>query len=419
MDKQPGKTSAHQLLISQKSIFPVSLVRSTTLVSDALLDLTRRKLTGLLLLVLTIIMVLFSLFTPAVEIYFNGEYIGDVQSYSEFSDVLALAESQISDILGREYHMNADYSYEGTVSLRGNLLSKSEIRSGLLSRADDIVNRYALVVDGEIIGSSDSPEKLAAIVEHLTLRETAVSATIAEPYSISYRMIPANTATEVAEILAAADDALTVLTVKESSYSVAIPYDTVIIFDEELYTGEYELVSEGQYGELLVSLDVYEADGEHIENIITGSSVVSEAVSAVYAMGLKARPITVSYGNFIWPVSGTFSSGFGARSSGVHNGIDICNELGTSICAADGGVVIRADAELDGFGNLVIVRHDDGTETYYAHLDAFLVTEGERVYQGQEIGRMGTTGRSSGVHLHFEVHVNGTEVDPLLYLPEL
>ncbi|MCL2227499.1 MAG: M23 family metallopeptidase [Oscillospiraceae bacterium] len=131
---------------------------------------------------------------------------------------------------------------------------------------------------------------------------------------------------------------------------------------------------------------------------------------------------TASAGTFIWPTEGRLSSLFGPRNSTVgstrHLGIDIVAPHGTPIYAADGGEVIVSGWN-NSFGLMIKIRHDNGKVTLYAHCSELLVSVGERVGQGQKIARMGRTGRVSGVHLHFEVIVDGTNVDPLLHLPSV
>jgi murein DD-endopeptidase MepM/ murein hydrolase activator NlpD len=99
----------------------------------------------------------------------------------------------------------------------------------------------------------------------------------------------------------------------------------------------------------------------------------------------------------------------------MHEGIDIAASSGTPILAAASGTVIHA-GWLGGYGNLVVVDHGDGLATAYAHASSILVGVGQRVSQGQTVSLVGSTGNSSGPHLHFEVRVNGTAVDPLGYL---
>lgn len=126
-------------------------------------------------------------------------------------------------------------------------------------------------------------------------------------------------------------------------------------------------------------------------------------------------------GSMIWPAAGGITSGYGMRwhpISGVykmHTGIDIGAPHGAPVKAADGGTVIYADW-MSGYGNTVIVDHGGGISTLYAHLSGFAVGYGSRVGQGQDIAYVGSTGYSTGPHLHFEVRINGHHTNPLGYL---
>ena len=121
-----------------------------------------------------------------------------------------------------------------------------------------------------------------------------------------------------------------------------------------------------------------------------------------------------SSSGFIWPVNGVVTSGFGWRWGRMHEGIDIAAPTGTPIRAAAAGTVIYA-GYMGGYGNLVIIDHGNGLSTAYAHQSAIYVGGGS-VSQGTVIGAVGSTGNSTGPHLHFEVRVNGSAVDPMGYL---
>jgi murein DD-endopeptidase MepM/ murein hydrolase activator NlpD len=121
-----------------------------------------------------------------------------------------------------------------------------------------------------------------------------------------------------------------------------------------------------------------------------------------------------SSSGFIWPVSGTVTSGFGWRWGRMHEGIDISAPAGTQIRAVASGTVIFAGV-MGGYGNLTIIDHGNGLATAYAHQSAQYVGGGS-VSQGQAIGAVGCTGSCTGNHLHFEVRVNGSAVDPMGYL---
>jgi lipoprotein NlpD len=130
-----------------------------------------------------------------------------------------------------------------------------------------------------------------------------------------------------------------------------------------------------------------------------------------------AEPVP-EFENFLWPVNGTINSGFGPRGSNFHDGIDIAAPEGTPIRAIETGEVIYSD-QLRGYGNIVIVRHTVGMVSVYAHNEANLVRAGQTVARGEVLARVGSTGRVSGPHLHFEIRRHNIAEDPLRYLPRL
>ena len=121
--------------------------------------------------------------------------------------------------------------------------------------------------------------------------------------------------------------------------------------------------------------------------------------------------------SFLWPAKGVFTSGYGWRWGRMHKGIDIANNVGTPILAAKDGIVAYSGWS-SGYGYLVEISHTDGTSTRYAHNSRLLVRKGQIVPQGQTISLMGSTGRSTGPHLHFEIRKpGGAAIDPMALLP--
>ena len=119
---------------------------------------------------------------------------------------------------------------------------------------------------------------------------------------------------------------------------------------------------------------------------------------------------------FAWPVwSGTVTSGFGMRHGTMHDGVDIAAPVGTPVHAADSGVVVFV-GRLNGYGNTVIIRHSDNYVTVYGHNSRILVSEGSSVARGQNIAEIGTSGRTTGPNLHFEVRYDNHAYNPLSYL---
>ncbi|MGB0749656.1 MAG: LysM peptidoglycan-binding domain-containing protein [Magnetospiraceae bacterium] len=123
-------------------------------------------------------------------------------------------------------------------------------------------------------------------------------------------------------------------------------------------------------------------------------------------------------GGFRWPVSGKLLSGYGPKKNGLRNdGINIAAPSGTGVRAAQSGVVVYADDGLKGFGKLLLIKHDGGFMTAYAHNATLLVSKGQKVTRGQVVAKVGKSGNVTAPQLHFEIRKGRTPVDPLRYLP--
>jgi len=156
------------------------------------------------------------------------------------------------------------------------------------------------------------------------------------------------------------------------------------------------------------------ADEEDLEAMQAASAAIAAQIQGSQGGSSSSGGGTPSASGLIWPVSGPITSGFGWRWGRMHEGIDIGAACGTTIHAAASGTVIYA-GWMDGYGNISIIDHGGGLATAYGHQSSIYVSGGS-VSQGQAIGAVGSTGHSTGCHLHFEVRVNGTPVNPLNYL---
>ena len=166
---------------------------------------------------------------------------------------------------------------------------------------------------------------------------------------------------------------------------------------------------------LATSRETREEYLEEVNALAAQSASLAAAIRDAQAGAGSTGTGTPSASGFIWPVNGAVVSGYGMRWGRLHEGIDISAPSGTPIWAAAAGTVIYA-GWLGGYGNLVVVDHGNGLATAYAHASTILVGVGQQVSQGETLSLVGSTGNSSGPHLHFEVRVNGVAVDPLLYL---
>ena len=216
---------------------------------------------------------------------------------------------------------------------------------------------------------------------------------------------------------------LTVLNVERQAYVEDVPYGVEYVDDPDMYQGDYRVISKGVYGKADVTANVTYINGQESDRQIVASATLSEPIAEVQARGTKPRPTWYPTGSFRWPASGVITSYFGYRdapTSGAsynHGALDIGNRIGTPIYAADGGTVTYA-GWYSGYGYTVEITHNNtGFVTLYAHCNALYVSAGDKVYKGEQIAAMGSTGISTGSHLHFEMRKNGTKVDPLNYLP--
>ncbi|WP_127582186.1 peptidoglycan DD-metalloendopeptidase family protein [Paenibacillus koleovorans] len=208
--------------------------------------------------------------------------------------------------------------------------------------------------------------------------------------------------------------ALTVRTVEKVVENQEIQFDTVYEKDENMRAGQTQAISPGQNGLKKVTFQLIKENGYLAEEQVLGEEVLVQPVSAVAKKGTKVI-LGEGTGKFIWPVlSPNITSSFGERWGKLHKGIDITGNK--NIMAADNGIVIYVGDKRDGYGNQIIIDHQNGYKTIYGHLSQFFTSKGKIVEKGEKIGYMGSTGDSTGTHLHFEVQRSGTAENPMKFL---
>lgn len=193
--------------------------------------------------------------------------------------------------------------------------------------------------------------------------------------------------------------------------------DIIYVDRDDWFTNQTQTIQEPSAGfRKIVAIISYSNDKE-VGREIVKEEVVMEAVPKIVERGTKIPP------TYIKPISGgRLSSGFGnrkkpnAKASSYHKGVDWATPTGTKVVASSGGTVAKA-GWLGTYGYVIYINHPDGRQTRYAHLSKILVSVGQTVKQGQQIALSGNTGNSTGPHLHFEILINGKQVNPLKYLP--
>lgn len=212
--------------------------------------------------------------------------------------------------------------------------------------------------------------------------------------------------------------------IRTETVEETVRYTTSYVDDYDSFVGTNTLAQQGSDGRRRVTYEIScDADGNEVSRSEVASETLIPMVERIIMVGATEIPDPVPTGTYIWPceVNEGISSDYGGRdlygSYDFHLGIDIPGTLGDEVWASDGGEVVWA-SYTPSYGNSVRIQHDDGYVTLYAHLDELLVEVGDSVYQGQLIGKMGHTGAAYGTHLHFEVRIGSSTVNPNKYLPE-
>lgn len=207
--------------------------------------------------------------------------------------------------------------------------------------------------------------------------------------------------------------AVTVKTVERVMQNQEMQHDTDYVLDDSMRAGVLEPISPGKNGLKKVTIQVTKVNGMLTDEQLLSEDIIDSPVTAKMKKGTKVV-LGEGTGKFSWPVvSPSITSPFGYRWGKLHKGVDIVGNK--NILSADNGKVIETGYK-DDYGNYIIINHLNGYQTLYGHLSKIITSEGSIVEKGEKIGIMGSTGDSTGVHLHFEINKNGDLENPLKYL---
>ncbi|MBO5340484.1 MAG: M23 family metallopeptidase [Oscillospiraceae bacterium] len=427
---------------------------------------------GLLLTVTT-------LYTATYAVYVDGENTGLVADQTTVEAAVTSVETRSSSMLGYDYTVDNEISYRFALSLRSDVSSKAALEDYFSSKMDDVegdLRHYEISLEGEVLGVVASKAEFNDLLQEIKnayINENTTSVSFVEEIGVEpvlfadevltidqmREILTANTTGETTYTVVSGDTfnaiaykndmsvselkalnpqvninklsigqvlnvreripRLSVRTTEHVTYTEAIPCPVQTQNDNNIYVGSSKVITQGVEGEAKVTADISYVNGVEKGRNVLESTTLREPTTTLKAVGTKPKPKTASNGYYIWPCSGKITSYFGYRnifgSRSYHSGIDIAGSKGTAIKAADGGKVTFSGYK-GNYGYLVIITHDNGSQTYYGHNSSLLVSTGQRVYQGQVIARMGSTGRSTGNHCHFEVRIRGSAVNPLNYL---
>lgn len=349
----------------------------------------------------------------AYAVTVDGEFIGAVAENSDIEEFLNEIKEKYDgdDIISVDFDKNIEYTYERYVDPE-QIVDQKEIISLLDSNVEEPV--YYEVQQGD--NPWDIARSNGMTVEELT---GCVATYDGDKIDDITEYCPIGAIVQLSEEV----PYLQVETTEEVTYSEVIDYEIVTTEDDDMYKGETEVDVAGVEGEKEVTALVTYKNGIAIKREITNEKVISEPVTKYQRKGTRETRTPVSTGSggsgdYFWPVDGGYISAYQGDGRG-HKGIDIAAPYGTPIYAAESGTVIDVGSGWNGgYGNCVMISHDDGNVTVYAHQSSVAIEYGDYVVKGQIIGYVGSTGDSTGNHLHFEVRSNGTYPNPTNYVSQ-
>ncbi len=346
-----------------------------------------------------------------------------IETFVDPKDIEMIKNNQVPENF-KEVGTNLTKSYivKGTIQTHELLVPYDEILEGdelynfLLFRAENINNSSYIVQEGDNL-------ELIAQKNMLNVQELVAA---------NKSLVNENTIISPGQelVVSLVDPAFYVESTKVVVTEETIPFETEVINDPTKYSDEgEELIQEGIQGKVIKTYEIVYLNGQITnQNSIIYQEVVVPVQNKIVKKGTRTRYTGSYYGSRTssgvatsdtvvnWGrvlQGGIRTSPYGYRWGGIHQGMDIAGvPRGTSTMAAADGVVTAANYDSYGLGYHVIIDHENGYVTIYAHHDSLDVTPGQRVVQGQRLGGMGNTGFSTGPHLHFEVWMNGSSVNP-------
>ena len=430
-----------------------------------------RAVTGVLFAAVAVWMFSTLFYSTGLEVMLNGQTIGYVATQDEVELSVAHVADRVSEIIDRPYAFHPDIQYDISSVRTSLIFDQEEFEQQLFASVTDVAQLHVLTLEGQVVGACASAAEIETVLEDILAQYSVTSSYdsvgFVQDMGITFQYTDTQNlrspdelkALLTSELRPAIHDtwlesdtldtfcqrngisaetlqtynhtvdltlaqpgqsllihsALPYLSVSQNrriSYQTEVAYETEYIESASLFKGETEILTQGVPGEATIVANQMYMDGQVVGETVLAQTVIVEPVAEIIAKGTK---VNYSVGTFLRPYGGRLTSPYGYRSMGFHSGIDLAGPVGDEIFASDGGKVVFAGWQ-GGYGNLVVIEHNSKFTTAYAHNSSIKVKVGQMVAQGDVIALVGSTGRSTGPHLHFEVRVFGKAVNPEIYL---
>jgi murein DD-endopeptidase MepM/ murein hydrolase activator NlpD len=412
----------------------------------------------------------------AFQVYLDKDSLGIVRSEEAALDIMNDIKKDLSNTYGAECVLDKELSFELTHAKDKDLIKAEELKEGIKDKIDFAVLGYSIVVNDEEVGAVKTEKDAKAILDDIKkpyveslegdiqeikfvedvkvmkkkLQVSDIKSnsdiielieigtekikthvievgesfwTVAKMYDTSVdELVDANPERDPKKLkpgdeikLLVPTPKLTVATTEKIEYTKDTDFETIVETNDSMYKNQKKVKVEGIKGESHFVANVKKQNGAVVEEEILSEDVIKEPVNELVVQGTKELPKTMATGVLMMPTRGRFTSGYGTRWGRMHRGIDIAAAVCTPIHASDGGTVSFSGRQ-GTYGNMIEIDHGNGIKTRYAHCSKLLVSKGTKVYKGQHIANVGSTGRSTGPHVHLEVLVNGVHVNPSKYV---
>lgn len=345
----------------------------------------------------------------------NGRPLGLVEDETLLYRVKADIEESVSAVTGADYTLPLILSASMQYGTDNQFLSAQDLQDVLIKSSGELDTLAVFSIDGAYVGACHTMEEAQAVLDRVTDAYTLPTDTnvgFTQLVRVDSMIAPKTCATEPDTLYQILLPQLNVSAMRAVSYTESIPYETITQENDQYSQTYSRTIQEGQTGEATVTAAVMTLNGEEYSRKILQRTVIQPAIEEKIEVG--TRNIGTGTGDLLVPVEDyVLTSSFKWRWGRLHGGIDLAVPEGTAVHAADNGKVILADdSDTTGYGNYIILDHQNGQKTVYAHNSELLVTEGDIVSKGDTIALSGNTGNSTGPHMHFEVRVQDEQVDP-------
>lgn len=351
-------------------------------------------------------------------VYADGRPLGLIENPDTLSAAVDAIEQSASSLAGEEYTLPVTIETRTLRAPESQFLTDEELTDDLIAASGELDTLAVISVDGEQAGVCRTADDAQALLDRVKAQYTTAAdenADFLQDVRVDSVVAQTSLTDDLGTLYSDLAPRLDVTSTRAVTYTETIPYETITQENDQLDQTYRATLQEGSAGEAVVTAEIQTVDGQEHGRTILARTVLSEATDEIVEVG--TRNVGIGTGEFDLPVYGyTFTSGFKWRWGKLHSGVDLAVAEGTPVYAADNGKVIVAEDSGNGYGNYIIIDHQNGFKTLYGHNSELLVSVGDIVAKGDKIALSGNTGNSTGPHLHFEIHVNDEKVDPQQYL---